>query len=562
MVTLHDVDARPLAGLTKKNAPREIAAGVTLLAIAVPLNIGYSQIAGLDPSAGLYALVIPTIIYVLTVGSRQLVASPDAAASALVASSLGGLAVAGSGTYADMALAQAMICGVLMILMSVFRLGFIADFLSKPILIGFVAGLAFDILVSQVIKMLGITGSHGHEFVSKVATLVTGWTDIKPWSVVLAAGCVAVLVAGRRLNPLIPWALITLIISSIVVSVTGVSADQVAILGPVEAGLPALTWPALSWQQWLAIVPSALALAVVGASEGLLVSRSYANRRGYPNRPNKDLMAFGLSNVAAGFQGSFTIGASTSRTAAVDQIGARTQLPSLILAAGTLLLLVFGTGVLAHIPSPAIGAIVAVAVVRLLAIGEFRELARTDRAEFSIGVVCFAVTLIVGAIPGILVAFVLALINLARRAAQPAIDVVQADGAAEASLLDRTSKATVSAPGVLVVRVAAPLIFANIVTVVESIQQRITAEPEHPIRHLVLDMEAVTDVDVTAAEQLLTFKAWLAEHGVELSFSRFRPQMQHRMRQHDLLEDERMFATNRAAVSELSADAASRGQDN
>ena len=164
---------RPLAGLTRKNLGRELLAGVTLVAIAIPLNIGYAQIAGLPATAGLYALVVPTIVYALVVSSRQLVASPDAAAAALVASSIGGLAVAGSAEYATMALAQAIICGVMFILMSVFKLGFLANFLSKPILIGFVGGLALDILVSQIAKMLGIRIDSGGEFVEKTIGLFT-----------------------------------------------------------------------------------------------------------------------------------------------------------------------------------------------------------------------------------------------------------------------------------------------------------------------------------------------------------------------------------------------------
>ena len=146
---------RPLAGLTRRNVGRELMAGVTLLAIAIPLNIGYAQIAGLPPTAGLYALVVPAVVYALSVSSRQVVASPDAAAAALVASSIGGLAVAGSADYATLALAQAILCGVMFLLLAVFKLGFLANFLSKPILVGFVGGLALDILVSQVAKMLG-----------------------------------------------------------------------------------------------------------------------------------------------------------------------------------------------------------------------------------------------------------------------------------------------------------------------------------------------------------------------------------------------------------------------
>ena len=177
---------RPLAGLTRRNVGRELLAGVTLIAIAVPLNIGYAQIAGLPATAGLYALIVPTVVYALVVSSRQLVASPDAAAAALVASSIGGLAAAGSADYATMALAQAIISGVLFLLLSVFKLGFLANFLSKPILVGFVGGLALDILVSQIAKMLGVSIDSGGEFVDKVSDLLLGLPTANGWSLLIA----------------------------------------------------------------------------------------------------------------------------------------------------------------------------------------------------------------------------------------------------------------------------------------------------------------------------------------------------------------------------------------
>ena len=192
---------KPLAGLTGKDLVRESTAGVTLLAIAVPLNIGYAQIAGLPPTAGLYALILPAVIYALTVSSRQVVASPDAAAAALVASSVGGLAAAGSDDYLSLALAQAILCGVMFMLLAVFKLGFLANFLSKPILVGFVGGLALDILISQVAKMLGVKIDSGGEFVDKVRDLVTDIGTVNGWSVLISVVAIAVLLGGRRLAP-------------------------------------------------------------------------------------------------------------------------------------------------------------------------------------------------------------------------------------------------------------------------------------------------------------------------------------------------------------------------
>ena len=544
---------RPLAGLTRKNVGRELLAGVTLVAIAIPLNIGYAQIAGLPPTAGLYALVVPTIVYALVVSSRQLVASPDAAAAALVASSIGGLAAAGSADYATMALAQAIICGVMFILMSVFKLGFLANFLSKPILIGFVGGLALDILVSQVAKMLGIKIESGGEFVEKMVGLVSGLGTLNVWSLLISAGSIAILLIGRRLLAIVPWALVVMIVATILVVVTDADGAGVAVLGEVPAGPPELTWPMLSWTQWLALVPSALALTMVTVAEGLLVIRSYAEKRHYSTSPNRDLLAFGVGNIAAGASGSFAMGSSTSRTAAMDQAGSRTQLPSFVLAAGTLLLLLFGTALLAEIPSPAIGAIVGVAVLPLLGIREFRELWRLDRFEFWIGVVCFLATLFIGAIPGILVAFVLALVNMAKRAANPAIDVLAADGEPSGSLLADAPAGSVTAPGVVVVRMAAPLFFANGDVFGTAVKTAVvSARAQQDVRHVVIDLEAVTDADVTGAESFASLRDWLETSGVSLGFSRLRADARPRLERLGIIRDgDAVYPTNRAAVAVL-----------
>lgn len=542
----------PLPGLSRRNLGRELLAGVTLLAIAIPLNIGYAQIAGLPPTAGLYALVVPTIVWVILTSSRQLVASPDASAAALVAASIGGLAAAGSESYATMALAQAILCGVFFLAMAVFKLGFLANFLSRPILVGFVAGLALDVFVSQVAKMLGVHIDSGAEFTEKIGQLVAGLSGANAPSVLIAAGAIALLLLGKKLLPAVPWALVVLIIATVTAALTHAGDAGVKVLGEVPAGPPVITWPVLAWQQWLALVPSAIALTLVATAEGLLVSRSYGEKHRYPTRPNRDLLAFGAANIAAGASGSFAVGASTSRTAAMDQAGSRTQLPSLVLAAGTILLLIFGTAVLAEIPSPAIGAIVGMAVIPLFGLSEFQELWRLSKFEFWIAAACLAATVLVGAIAGIVVAFVLALINLARRAATPAIDVLAEHDDPTASLLTDAPNGALTADGVIVVRMAAPLFFANGVVFAQAVQRAVETAGIERVRHVVVDMEAITDVDVTGADAFSGLRAWLAGAGIGLAFSRVRSDAQTRLSHFDVIrEGDSVYATNRAAVAAL-----------
>ncbi|WP_233265329.1 SulP family inorganic anion transporter [Leifsonia sp. AG29] len=542
---------RVLPGLTLRTLPGEALAGVTLLAISVPVNIGYAQIAGLPPTAGLYALIVPAVVYALVASSRQLVASPDAAAAALVAASLGGLAIAGTAHYLVLAMVQAIIGGVIFILFAVLNLGFLADFLSKPILVGFVGGLALDILLSEIATMLGVPITSSADFLTRGAELFRGIVRPNIWSVVIAAGCLLVLLLGRRFAPRLPWALIVLVIATAVGFLAGIEQHGVSTLGPVKQGAPTFAWPAVGLSEWIGLVPSALSLTMVAMGEALLVARAFGERRGYRVNPNRDLLAFGAANIASGLTGGFTIGSSTSRTAAMDHAGSRTQLPALVTAAGTLLLIVFGTTLLEHIPSPAIGAIVAVAVLPLLDVREFVELWRLSRFELGIAVACFLSALLIGPVAGILIAVVLALINLARRAANPAVDVLSTTASPDHSLLPVEGPVTQTAPGLIVLRFAAPLFFANADVFENAVKRAVTEAGPDRLHDLVLDLEAVTDIDITAAERFHSVQGWLADQGVTLHYSRVRPDLERRLEHFDLVGGRTLYGTNQAAIDAL-----------
>ena len=242
------------------------------------------------------------------------------------------------------------------------------------------------------------------------------------------------------------------------------------------------------------------------------------------------------------------MGSSTSRTAAMDQSGSRTQLPSLVLAAGTLLLLLFGTSLLADIPSPAIGAIVAVAILPLLGIREFRRLWQLDRFEFLVAATCFLVTLFIGSIPGILVAFVLALVNLAKRAANPAIDVLATNDSPTDSLLDGSPAGSVTVPGVVVIRLAAPLFFANGDVFSQAVKRAVSQSQQGAVHDLVIDMEAVSDVDVTAAESFAALKEWLRERRRGAVLQPRPPGRPRTTRRFRHPRKETVYPTNRAAT--------------
>ena len=539
-----------LPGLTRRNVGTEVLAGITLLAIALPLNIGYAQIAGLPPSAGLYALILPSAVFALLASSRHLVAAPDAAAAALVGSALAGLAPAGSQQYLAMAGAQAIVGGLLFLACAVFKLGFLADFLSKPILIGFVGGLATDILLSQIAKIMGIKLPSGAEFFEKLVRLVTKVGTVHWWSLALGVAVVAVLVPARRRWPTVPWALIVLVAATVAASALRLQDRGVAVLGSVPSGPPVFAFPHLGLSQWIAVILPAMAITTVTVGEGLLLARSYADKYGYTTSPNRDLLAFGAANLASGLSSSFSIGSSTSRAAAMDQSGSRTQLPLLVMAAGALLLLLFGAGVLAGIPSPAIGAIVGVSVAKLIGVSEFRHLWQLSRFEFLIAATCFTGVLLIGPLAGIVLAFLLSLVNLLRKAARPAVDILQGSEDPHLSLTASDDNVLETVRGMIVMRFAAPIFFGNAQTLSAAIREAVDGAP-HPVVAFVLDMEGVTDVDVTGAESLARSQQWLQGRSITFGYSRVRPELRDNLVRMHLLQGHTTFETNRAAVAAL-----------
>lgn len=545
----------PLRGVTRENVGRETLAGVTLLAIAIPLNIGYAQTAGLPATAGLYALIFPAVAYTFVVSSRQVVVSPDAAAAALVFSSLTALGVAGE-NLAMMAAAQAILSGAMFLVAAVLRLGFLASFLSKPILIGFVGGLALDILLSQTAKMLGIHLPRGGEFIEQASRLLVSLEEINTWSLGMSLVAVAILLAGRRLASIVPWALVVLVLGVLITDWLDLEASGVAVLGEVAGGPPTFAVPHISIGAWLSLVPSAFALTMVTIAEGLLVSRSYAEQNGYRTRPNRDLFAFGTANLLAGLSSSFAVGSSTSRTAAMDAAGSRTQLPTLVTACGALLLLLFGTSMLAMIPTPVIGAIVAVAVYRLLGFAELKSLWGQSRSECLVGISCFVGVLVFGPLGGLGMAFALSLVNLARRASHPQIDMLGLAGESSAesdAVFVARNDLRQTAPGVMVLRFAAPVFFANGAEIAEGIKERVRAAPPEA-RAVVLDLEGVSDIDVTGAESMREIATWLERSGLSLSFSRARSELRVRLAHFGLTARTALFATNREAVDALRVD--------
>ena len=286
-------------GVPASSLSREILAGVTLAALMIPLNIGYAQVAGLPPIVGLYSAILPMIAFALTSFSRHLVASPDASAAAMVAAFLTPLAATGDPRYVQLAFAQALLCGLVFGVFWAFRLGFLANFLSYAVLVGFITGLALDVLASQIEKILGVSVS-AEGFFRELWALVVAIPSASGWSIVVGVGTIVVIRVVQRVAPQLPGALITLVLATIVVAVLGLEQRGVSVLGSVPAGLPKLALPEVDLGDYLTLLPGALALCAVTLAEAPLVARRFAERYGEPLDVGQDLFALGAANVAAG----------------------------------------------------------------------------------------------------------------------------------------------------------------------------------------------------------------------------------------------------------------------
>jgi sulfate permease, SulP family len=521
----------------------EVLAGITLVALSLPMNIGYASVAGLPATAGVYASIVPVLVFAVSTGSRRLVFGPDATIAAL----LGAVLLSTTASGADpvtAALGVALLTGSFLLAAWLLRLGGLARFLSHAVLAGFIAGLAVEILTSQVRKILAVEVD-AEGWLREVVGIVGALPRASAASVAVGVGTIAIVRLLRHVAPRAPGSLLALVVVGGCVAAFG--PDDVAVLGPVSAGFPAPTLPSLPLAVWLELLPVALAIAALVVAEGVLISQREARRHGERIAPNDEVFAYGVSNVAAALFGGMPVGASASRTAALAAAGARSQVPALVAAATAAIVAMFATGLLAAIPSAALAGLVANAVVTLLDLPTFRHLARVRRSEFTIAVGCAVAVLLLGPLRGLVVAALATAIDVVRRAAaMPWVELTTLPGTSDGRYT--TGAGPAPQPGLRLLRPEGPLFFANADAVRETLR---TAAADPQLRWLVLDLEAVADVDPTAAEALADGIAAAHAAGVVVAFSRVRGPIGALLDRYGLLEvvgSEHLFASNRAAA--------------
>jgi len=566
-----------LRGVTLADVPREVSAGITLAALMIPLNIGYAQVAGLPPVAGLYAAIIPLAVFALLTSSRHLVTSPDASMAGLVGAALVAFAAPGDPLRLQYALALAVICGLVFFVFWIFRLAFLANFLSRAVMAGFITGLGIEVFTNQVRKILAaphvVDASSGvlmaaerlkeamassvntEGYFVEVIALVHSIPRANLYSVAIGVSAFLIVRLMKRYAPKIPGALVALVLLTVIVAVFDLAAKGVGVLGAMPSGPPALTLPAIPAADYLRLLPSALAIVAILLCEGLLVVRSYSSKYGYKVDGDQMLFAYGAANLAAGFTGSLVTGNSPSRSAAMDASGAKSQLPSLVAAGTIAVVMLFFTDVLAFLPNAALAGIVANAVLSLIEIHELRELWRMRRSDFWIAATCLLSVLALGPLRAVLIAFLLSTIDVIRRASRPDTSALleAPDGSHFAPAGDGDA---VSSSGLVVYRFGAPLYFANATLFLDEVEQLLARAPT-PVRWFVLDTEAMVDVDTTGAEVLRQAITMLAERNVTLAVSRADRSFRSWLEKYELMElidQRRFYPTNRHAAAAFRED--------
>jgi high affinity sulfate transporter 1 len=559
-----------LRGTTWANAPREVAGGITLAAMIIPLNIGFTQVAGLPPTAGLYAGIVPLVLFAIFTSSRQVVASPDAPITALLAATLVAFAPVGDPLRLQYALAIALLSGLLFFGFWFFRLAFLANFLSRAVLAGFITGLGIEVFTNQVRRILGVP--HGepegvgalamqaHEaaasslgttgYFAEVVVLIQSVPHANWYSVAIGVGTFAVVRLMKRYTPKIPGPLVALVVMTVIVAVFGLDRKGVSVLGTIPSGLPTLTVPNVPLADYVRLFPAAIAVVGITLAEALLLVRAYDRQYGVKSDGGQVLFAYGVCNVAGGFSGSLVTGPSASRSAAMDDAGAGGQFPSLVAAGTIALVMIFFTDELATLPTAALAGIVASAVLKLVEVDELREFWHMRRSEFWVAAVCVISVLALGPLQAVVIAFLLSTIDLLRRASRPGTWVLREapDGS---HFLPEEPGSAPDTSGLIVYRFGAPLYFANASLFEEEVEKLVT-QATTPVKWLVLDVEAMVDIDTSGAEVLHQVLSWLAERGVTVAISRTNEPTAALLAQYQLLDligEKRLYPTNRHAIA-------------
>lgn len=535
----------------------DIVAALTVWALMVPEAMAYASLAGMPPETGLYGALVAPLAYAIFGTSRQLNVGPSSTVAVLSLSIVAGLA-AGSedpATFYALTAGLAILSGAVFVIAGIAKLGFLADFMSRPVLDGFIVGLAMTIAAGQLHKLFGIHHT-GENFFGDIAAVVTNLDETVAATAVLGFGSLALLFLLGRVMPRIPAALVVTFLAILVVSAFDLVGQGVLIVGEIPAVVPSLAWPDISLGQWLGLLPGAVAIVVVGFAESVAAARTYAREHGYEVDANQEMVGLGAANLTTGVVGAFVVDGSLSKTAAADQAGQRTQLASVALTAAVFVTILFLTGLFENLPEATLGAIVIHAVWHLIdfeRVGRYWSLRRDD---FWAGAAALIGVLVLGILAGLVIAVGTSFLLLLARASRPSWSVLGRtlhEGSDDVAFQDvSTHPEAESFPGLLIIRFDADLFFANANVFVDDVREAIMAADPRPTVVL-LDAESISDVDTTALTVLREYRHELESEGVEVWMARLKSHLsQFVQRAHGVAPDH-VYPTVRAAVAAFQA---------
>ncbi len=517
---------RSLSGYQKPWLAADAIAGLTVWAVLVPEALAYATIAGVSPVVGLYAAVPALVLYAAFGSSRHLIVGPMAASAALSAAAVASIASGSGSDFTALTVGLALVTGAIALVAGLARLGFLASFISEPVLKGFIIGMALTIIIGQLPKLFGVPGGDG-AFFERAWDLVTQLGDTQRWTLAVGATSLALVIGLRRFAPKVPGSLVAVLAGIVAVPLLGLDTKGVEIVGAVQAGLPPVGLPDLGWSDYGSLAGASVGILLVGFAEGLGAAKTYAARDHYTIDANRELIGLGAANIGSGLTSGMVVNGSLSKTAVNGSSGAKSQVSGLVVAVLTVLTLLFLTGLFENLPEATLAAVVIAAVIELVDFSALRRLygvytARLGdiygpvaRPDLIAAVAALVGVLLFDTLPGLFIGITVSVLLLVYRASRPHVATLGRDPSGDWVDLGRHPDATPT-ESVVVVRPESGLFYGN----ADNVQTAILDHVTDATRAVVIDAETVPSIDVTAVSMLVDLRDELAARGIRLSIAR------------------------------------------
>ena len=537
----------------RAGALRDAVAGVELAALNIPQALGYTKIAGMPVVTGFYTLLLPLLAFAAFGSSRYLVVAADSATAAILAGGISTMAAPGSARYVALAGMVALLAAGFLLVARLLKLGFLADFLSRTVLVGFLAGVGLQVGIAVLGEMLGLE-VHSRRTVVQLVEVVRGLPRA-PWpTVLLSAMVVAVVCLLQRFAPRVPGALIAVAGAVAASAAWDFAGHGIAILGPMAGGLPKLAMPQVAWRDVEPLISVAASCVVVIIAQSAATSRIYATRHEQHLDENADLVGLSAANVAAALSGTFVVNGSPTQTAMVENSGGRSQFAQVVTAGVVTLALLFLTRPLQFLPRAVLGAIVFIIAIKLIDVRGLWSISRESPGEAGLAVTTAAVVVLAGVEKGIVLAMVLSLLRVVRHSYHPHTAVL-AEDAGGIWQLNPVVPGAITRPGLVIYRFGAALFYANASRFSDEILG-LTGPAPSPVRWLVVDAGAITSVDYTAACVVRELQQELSRRGTELVFAHVQSDLAPDLARHRLKEtigQGRIFGSLREMLAAFAA---------